>query len=126
MSQTKIGSAPVAALGLVIGITLAPTAPSASELASPVVAQAQERRQGQQAEPGRSPMSQRRMMQMMDQNGDGFLDHEEFVETPRPGAGANTELAERNRAAHFDQLDRDGDGRLSPEELSRMPGRSPR
>lgn len=70
--------------------------------------------------------SPQRLLQILDQDGDGTLSHAEFVETPRPGNVANTELAERNRAAHFDQLDVDGDGRLTVDELAELPGISRR
>jgi hypothetical protein len=97
--------------------------------ATTVVAQAQPqgRREGGAGEgmrgggPSDGAMrQQRRMLQMMDQDGDGMLSHEEFVETPRPGAGADSEMARRNRAARFDQLDTDGDGQLDAGELANL------
>jgi len=83
--------------------------------------------QGQPMGPGggmgpQDGRQQRRMMQMLDQDGDGALSREEFVETPRPGGMANSDLAQRNRESHFEQLDANGDGRLTPDELADMPG----
>jgi hypothetical protein len=63
-----------------------------------------------------------RLLLMLDQNGDGVLDHEEFVETPRPGGAGVSDAAQRSRAAQFDQLDQDGDGVLSEEELAELSG----
>jgi Ca2+-binding EF-hand superfamily protein len=61
------------------------------------------------------------MLQLLDQDGDGALSREEFVDTPRPGGMGNSDLAQRNRELHFDQLDANGDGRLTRDELADMP-----
>jgi len=63
-----------------------------------------------------------RLLLMLDQNGDGVLDHEEFVETERPGGAGVSDAAQRSRAQQFDNLDQDGDGLLSEEELAELPG----
>ena len=130
MNRTRSGHVVRAAL-TVPALWLVAAATGAELAASPVVqAQAHgqpsaERGQGQRMGAGGDAASeatrrQRRMMQMLDQDGDGTLSHEEFVETPRPGAGANTEQAVRRRDARFEQLDADDDGRLSAAELTEL------
>ncbi len=75
-----------------------------------------------QSAPEDGGVSAKRMLELLDQNGDGVLDHEEFVETPRPGGAGVSDAAQRSRAQQFDNLDQDGDGRLSEEELAELPG----
>jgi hypothetical protein len=134
--------------GTVAGLASAVAAGAAADRLAPgptVVAQQQQQQQrqpggagmgqGQRMDPGggmgagqgmgpgaQGGGQQRRMIHMMDQDGDGALSREEFVETPRPGGMANSDLAQRNREARFDQLDANGDGRLSPDELANMSG----
>ena len=125
MLRLTLGVA-VAIVGAILGAT-----PAAHAGDSLLVAQGQQRgqqpmRQGQGMRGGGpgggGGMTQsRRMLQMMDQDGDGRLSAREFVETPRPGAGADSEMAQRNRAARFDQLDANGDGQLDADELADMP-----
>lgn len=62
-------------------------------------------------------LSQSRMFQQLDRDGDGFLSREEFVEGERPGRMSGTRPAEQNRAQMFDRLDADDDGRLSRAEM---------
>lgn len=68
--------------------------------------------------PGMGPgMGTGAMFQMLDTNGDGALSREEFVEQPRRGPMSGTEWAEQNRAARFDQLDANKDGKLTFDEM---------
>lgn len=67
--------------------------------------------------PGGGGMRQGQMFQQLDQDDDGFLTREEFVEGERPGRRSNMPAAEQRRARMFDQLDQDDDGRLSLREM---------
>lgn len=61
----------------------------------------------------------RRMMEMWrkaDTDGDGFISQAEFGAMERPGR-----LPEEKRAAIFKRFDKDGDGRLGPDEMPRKP-----
>jgi hypothetical protein len=62
-------------------------------------------------------MPQGQMFQLMDQNGDGAVSRDEFVGAPRGGPMSQNQFAEQNRATRFDELDRDGNGRLTPDEM---------
>jgi hypothetical protein len=77
--------------------------------------------QAPQRGPGGGPgMQQGRMFEMLDQDGDGALSREEFIEGERPGRMSGSEWAHQNREQMFDQLDQDGDGQISFAEMSNM------
>jgi hypothetical protein len=117
----------IAGAALATGVAWTPAADAAPD--DPVqLAQVQQGQPGMnQGGPGMGPggsgmgpgagMRQSQMFQQWDQDGDGFLSREEFVEGERRGRMSDTPMAERNRAQMFDQLDANDDGRLSLEEM---------
>ena len=119
----------VAVAGVVLAAGVAwPTAVDAAAGAPLELAQAQQGQPGMnQGGRGMGPggggmgpgggMRQSQTFEQLDQDGNGFLSREEFVEGERRGRMSDTPMAEQNRAQMFDELDENDDGRLSLEEM---------
>jgi hypothetical protein len=117
----------IAGAALAAGVAWAPAA-GAAEGAPLELAQAQQGQPGMnQGGRGMGPggggmgpgggMRQSQMFEQFDQDDDGFLSREEFVEGERRGRMSDSPMAEQNRAQMFDELDENDDGRLSLEEM---------
>jgi opacity protein-like surface antigen len=73
--------------------------------------------QGQGPGTGKRAAQHAAMMKAMDADGNGSVSLEEFLNAPRGNSKQSADTIKQRRTAHFKQLDRNGDGVLSLDEL---------
>jgi hypothetical protein len=73
--------------------------------------------QGQGPGTGKRAAQYAAMMKAMDADGNGSVSLEEFLNAPRGNSKQSADTIKQRRTAHFKQLDRNGDGVLSLDEL---------